>query len=282
MECATQHHLGFSLGILGAALSIEVLAVVGAGLLGTIIGSFVNVLVWRVPRELSLVSPGSACPHCGAAIRPWDNVPILSWLVLRGKCRACHAPISVRYPLVEAATGVGFAGVALVAAEDPWSWPAAFYLVTISVALGLIDLETRRLPNKIVLPSYPIAAVLIGVGIALGESTWWDGVRALVGAGLLFALYMVLALVRPGGMGYGDIKLAGVLGLYLGWWGWGALVVGGFAAFLLGGLWGIAMMALGSAGRKSRIPFGPWMLAGALIGFGGGEQLWSAYLSLST
>ncbi len=245
-------------------------------LTGLLIGSFLNVVVWRVPRGESVVNPPSHCPNCDARVRGRDNVPVLSWLLLRGKCRDCGSPISARYPLVETATAALFAVVALQF-RSSWELPAFLYLAAISVALALIDLDVKRLPNAIVLPSYPVAAALLLAPAAIDGS--WDAyVRALLGMVALFALYFVLALVYPAGMGFGDVKLAGVLGLYLGWLGWAELLVGGFAGFLLGGVVGAVLMAAGRATRKSAIPFGPFMLVGAFIGVLWGARLASWYV----
>ena len=266
------------------------------GLLGAFIGSFLNVVIFRVPQKLSIVSPPSACPKCGTRIRPWHNVPVLSWLLLRGKCAACAAPISARYPLVEVGTGLFFGVVA-------WWWISAFapnafalqeqagvaaavcllvaflYLAAITVALGLIDLDHHVLPNSIVLPSALVAAVLLAASAILtGNYTALLG--AVIGAAAMFFFYFVLAFISPRGMGMGDVKLAGVLGLYLGYLGWGALIVGGFGAFLLGGLFSVVLLLLRKAGRKSGIPFGPWMLLAAWLGIFFGETLWSGYLGL--
>jgi leader peptidase (prepilin peptidase) / N-methyltransferase len=277
------------------ALAWTIVFVVLAGILGTIIGSFLNVVVYRVPAGLSIVSPPSACPRCGAGIRPWDNIPVVSWFVLRGRCRDCSEPISPRYPLVEAATGLLFAAVAL------WLAPvigAAFvggslapvvasltellaflYLASISVALFLIDLDTRRLPNVIVVPGYVVGAVLLGV-TALLRADGGSALTAAIGAASAFAFYFLLAVVRPGGMGFGDVKLAGVLGLFLGWIGVGTLIVGLFSAFLLGGLLSIALVVIKKAGRRTAVTFGPLMLVGAWIGVFFGETIASAYLAL--
>lgn len=244
--------------------------------LGLAVGSFLNVVVWRVPRGESVVSPPSACPRCGRRIRPWDNVPVLSWLVLRGRCRDCSEPISVRYPLVEAGTALVFVLVALRFGVSA-AVPAYLYLGAIAVALALIDLDTHRLPNAIVLPSYPVLAALLTLA-SWGEGDWDALLRALIGGVVLYGLYFLMLLVYPAGMGFGDVKLAGLLGAALAWIGWGSLVVGGFAAFLLGGLFSVGLLVSRRAGRKTGIPFGPWMLLGAAVGVAVGEQLWAAYL----
>ncbi|WP_426592049.1 prepilin peptidase [Cellulomonas sp. McL0617] len=255
--------------------------VVLAGVVGLVIGSFLNVVVWRVPRGESVVHPPSACPRCGHAIRSRDNVPVVSWLVLRGRCRDCGNPISARYPLVEAGTGVLFALTAWFTGPS-WVLPALLYLAAISVALALIDLETHRLPDAIVLPSYGVALALLALASwnPGGEADWTALGRALIGGVAMFLVYFLLVLVYPRGMGFGDVKLAGVLGLYLGWFGWGALAIGWFSAFLLGGIFSLALVVLGRAGRKSGIPFGPWMLLGAAVGIVAGEPVWSWYLSI--
>lgn len=252
-----------------------------AGLFGLAIGSFLNVVVWRVPRGESIVHPPSACPRCGHAIRPRDNVPVLSWLLLRGRCRDCGNPISARYPLVELGTGVLFALTAWFTGAS-WVLPALLYLAAISVALALIDIDTKRLPDAIVLPSYPVALALLALASwnPGGASDWPALLRAVIGGAILYGVYLVTMLAYPPGMGFGDVKLAGVLGLYLGWFGWGTLVIGWFAAFVVGGLFSIALLVAGRAGRKSGIPFGPWMLLGAVVGIVVGESLWSWYLGV--
>ena len=245
---------------------------------GLLIGSFLNVVIWRVPRGESIVSPPSACPKCGKPITARDNVPVLSWMLLRGKCRNCQNPISSRYPIVELGTAVLF-GLTALHFGPTWALPAYLYLAAISVALALIDLDVHRLPDAIVKPSYLVAAVLLALA-SWGEDDWPALLRAAIAGVILFAFYFLLVLVYPRGMGWGDVKLAGLLGLYLGWVGWGALVVGAFSAFLLGGVFSIGLLLSRRAGRKSGIPFGPWMIAGAIVGIAFGEQLWSTYLGV--
>jgi len=232
------------------------------GLLGLAVGSFLNVVIHRVPRDESLVAPGSHCPHCGSAIRHRHNVPVLGWLLLRGKCADCAAPISARYPVVEAATGALFVAVAAKFGLS-WELPAYLYLAAVAIALAAIDLDVMRLPNAIVLPSYLVAAALL-VPVAVLHDDWAALLRGVIAAAVLWVFYKGLALI-PRGMGGGDVKLAPLLGFYLGWLGWSAVAVGAFAAFLLGGIVGAALLAVRAADRKSRIPFGPSMLAGALL-----------------
>src|ERR1700754_2278331 len=233
-----------------------------AGLLGLAVGSFLNVVIYRLPRGESLVHPGSHCPHCGHAVRNRHNIPVLAWLLLAGRCADCKARVSARYPLVEAATATLFVAVA---ARFGWSWelPAYLYLAAIAIALAAIDLDVLRLPDRIVLPSYLVALVLLTPAV-IAEHSWAAATRGAIGAVLLFAFFFVLA-VLPRGMGLGDVKLAGLLGLYLGWLGWSSMVIGAFAGFLIGGVIGVLLLVMRRAGRKSRIPFGPAMLAGAFL-----------------
>jgi leader peptidase (prepilin peptidase) / N-methyltransferase len=271
---------------------------------GLLIGSFLNVVAYRVPLRRSIVSPPSACPTCGTAIRSRDNIPVISWILLRGKCHSCRSPISARYPIVELGTGVFFAAVAVwfgvsgvsvgstaglvstsstTGAAGIVAWVLALvaflYLAAISVVLALIDFDTHTLPNRIVLPSYLVGIALLGATSVLGGD-YGALLRAGIGMAALWLAYLAMALAYPGGMGFGDVKLAGVLGLYLAWVGWGALAVGAFAAFLLGGLFSIGLIIARKAGRKSGIPFGPWMLAGVWVGIFFGESIASGYLTL--
>jgi leader peptidase (prepilin peptidase)/N-methyltransferase len=254
----------------------SVLLVVGCAFLGLLVGSFLNVVIHRVPLGESVVHPPSRCPGCGAQLRYRDNIPVVSWLLLKGRCRDCHEPISARYPLVEVLTAAVFgllAGQIGLEAE----LPAFLYLGAVGVALAMIDLDVRRLPNALTLPSYVVGIVLLGLA-ALVDDDSDSFLRALAGMAALYAFYFVLVLVYPKGMGFGDVKLAGILGLYLGWMGWGELIVGAFFGFLLGGVVGGVLMATKRANRKSAIPFGPFMLAGALLAILVGGPIAQGYL----
>lgn len=263
------------------------------GVFGSLIGSFLNVVIFRVPTGRSIVSPPSACTRCGSRIRGYDNIPVLSWLILRGRCRDCRAPISARYPTVELATGLFFAAVTIWALYGQRMIAgstlgviaglaqllAFLYLAAISVALAMIDLDTHTLPNRIVLPGYAVGVVLLGASGTLSG----DGgalLRAGVGMAAMWLLYLTMALAYPGGMGFGDVKLAGVLGLFLGFLGWQQLIVGAFAAFIFGGIFSLGLLALRKANRRSGIPFGPWMLGGAWIGVFFGAPIVTGYLAL--
>ncbi|MBA8848770.1 prepilin peptidase [Microcella alkalica] len=270
----------------------------GSAVLGALIGSFLNVVIHRAPAGVSVVHPPSGCPACGNRIRPYDNIPILSWLVLRGRCRDCATPISPRYPLVEAGTAIAFGLVAawmlsplspagaIVADAGPWGLLAGglllaayLWLAAASIALTAIDLETHRLPNIIVLPGYGVAVVgLVTPALLAGDLERLGTMAA--GAGILFAAYALMAVAWPGGMGMGDVKLAGVLGAFLGFSGWAALIVGAFGAFVLGGIVSIVLLAMRRVSRKGGIPFGPWMIAGTWVGLVLGASIAGSYLSL--
>jgi leader peptidase (prepilin peptidase)/N-methyltransferase len=248
------------------------------GLVGLAVGSFLNVVIHRLPRGESLIRPGSRCTGCGTAIRARHNIPVLSWLYLRGRCATCGDRIGLRYPLVELATAALF--VAMTARFGvSAALPAYLYLAAITVALAMIDIDVQRLPNAIVLPSYVIGVALL-VPAVVADGDWRSGVRALLAMALLWTGYCALALVYPGGMGFGDVKLAGVLGLYLGWLGWSSVLVGAFAGFLLGGVVGVALLAAGRAGRKTALPFGPYMLAGAMLALFAAAPVVSWYQNL--
>jgi leader peptidase (prepilin peptidase) / N-methyltransferase len=231
-----------------------------AGLSGLIWGSFLNVLVYRVPRGLSIVHPGSACPGCGTPIRPVDNVPVVSYLVLAGRCRTCRKGISPEYPLVEFGTGILFAGAAAVL---PSPWQAAFVapFLGLMLAFALIDVRHRIIPNAVVLPSLAVfgcaALVLDLAGAPVSATGALYGMLAY-GGGLF-----LIALVAPGGMGMGDVKLAALIGLVLGGLGLRYVAVAAGLGILAGGVGGVVALARGR-GRKDAIPFGPYLAAGAI------------------
>jgi leader peptidase (prepilin peptidase) / N-methyltransferase len=250
------------------------------GLLGLAIGSFLNVVIWRVPRGESVVHPPSHCPTCDAVISPRDNIPVVSWLVLRGRCRSCESHISARYPLVELGTAALFVafGIRFGIHAD---LPAYLYIAAVGIALAMIDIDLLRLPDILTLPSYPIGLVLLGI------AAWVDDaphafVRAVLGMVVLAAFYGLVWLLYPSGMGLGDVKLAGVVGLYLAWLGWGQLAVGAFSAFLVGAIVSVAIVSVKGGDRKTRVPFGPFMLLGLLIGIFAGHSLAHAYTQLTS
>ncbi|MDP1719859.1 MAG: prepilin peptidase [Candidatus Nanopelagicaceae bacterium] len=257
--------------------------VIVAGILGLTVGSFLNVVIYRVPLRQSVVSPPSACPQCKARIRGCDNIPVLSWLLLRGKCRTCGSAISARYPMVEFGTAILFALVARKFENSNshvvFLLIAFLYLAAITIALALIDLSTHTLPNAIVLPGYVVGSTLLAFdGFVSGD--YRALIRAVVGATVMWLLYLAMALMYPDGMGFGDVKFAGVLGLFLGYLGWDVLVTGAFAAFVLGGVFALALILFKKTSLKSGIPFGPWMVAGAWLGVFFGVQIIQGYLSI--
>ena len=237
------------------------------GVVGALIGSFLNVVIHRLPRGESLVTPRSSCPDCGTQIRARDNVPVLSWLLLRGRCRDCGARISPRYPLVELVTAAAFVAVALshgVDAQLALTLPFAAMLI----AVAGIDLDHRIIPNKILAPM----AVWAVAGSALIRPE--ELPELLIAGAAAFAFLLAAALAYPAGMGMGDVKLAGVMGLYLGAAIAPALLVG----FLAGSLVGIGLMRRhGSGARKTGVPFAPFLALGGLVGLLVGPELVQLY-----
>ena len=249
-------------------------------------GSFVNVVVHRVPAGLSVVRPRSACPACGHEVRERDNVPVVSWLLLRGRCRDCRVRIPLRYPAVEAGTAVLFAVVALAETRPPVLL-ACLVVAGAGVALALIDLDHGRLPFAVT----GTAALLAGAALLSGWTTTWalqgsstaagQLVGPLVGVLAWGGVYAALWAVTAGrGMGLGDVALAPLLGLVLGAVGVSAAVVGLALGFALGAVGSLLLMGLGTVRRGQRIPFGPFMLAGAGLGLVAGEPLAIGYLRL--
>jgi leader peptidase (prepilin peptidase)/N-methyltransferase len=234
---------------------------------GLLIGSFLNVVAYRLPRGESLVKPRSRCTTCGTEVRAIDNVPILSWLFLRGRCRHCKAQISPRYPLVELLTAVVFAAVVLARGATPellLDLPFAAMLI----AVAEIDFEYEIIPNKIVYPMavWGVAACAIAEPSKLPEH--------LIAGAAAFTFLLVAALAYPAGMGMGDVKLAGVMGLYLG----AAVAPGMLVAFLTGSVVGIAIMVRqGVRARKQRVPFAPFLALGGLVGLVAGPELIDLY-----
>jgi leader peptidase (prepilin peptidase)/N-methyltransferase len=265
------------------ALPLAAAASVGAAAFGLVVGWYLTLVIRRVPRGESTLARTSVCPRCAHRICARDNVPVLSWLRLRGRCRDCGERIPARYPLIELGTALAFAvvtaGVLFGRPERAAAIPALLLLAALSIALGLIDIDTHRLPNAIVLPAYPAALTLLLLASAV-YADWAALGRAAAGAAVLFLFYFALAVITPRGMGFGDVKLAGVLGLYLGWFGWAELLVGASAAFLLGGGYALALLVMRRATRRSGLPFGPWMLMGAWVGIVSGDALARSYLAL--
>jgi leader peptidase (prepilin peptidase)/N-methyltransferase len=240
-------------------------AAVLAGIFGAIIGSFLNVVAYRLPRGESLSHPPSRCPNCGAPVKPYDNIPVLSWLLLRGRCRNCGNPISARYPIVEAGTGLLCALVVIVKGAEAEAI-IGIVLVFILVPVTLIDLDTTTIPNKITYPGFVVGVILVAVLLGTDEL-----VESLIASAAAGGFLFVAWFLYPRGMGLGDVKLAFVMGIYLG----KAVAPAMFVAFIAGALVGGVIIArMGVAqGRKAGIPFGPWLALGGVVGLLAGDEI---------
>jgi leader peptidase (prepilin peptidase)/N-methyltransferase len=251
--------------------------VVLAGLVGLVLGSFATLVAYRVPRGGSIVRGRSRCPRCDHVITASENIPLLSYLVQRGRCRHCGTKISARYPLIELSTSALFVA-ALLRFGISW-WGAVFAgLFWVLVVLTVIDLEHRRLPDRVVYPAFVTGWLALGALALIDGTTGRLGgaaIGALIFGGFLFAV----AFAYPAGMGGGDVKLALVLGTFLGYLGGFKLVLAGmFFSFVLGGLAGVAVVLARGGGRKTQVPFGPFLAAGTVIAILAGESVVRAYL----
>lgn len=244
-------------------------ALAPAALFGLIIGSFLNVVAWRLPRGESLVKPRSKCPGCGTQLKAYDNIPVFSWLVLRGRCRGCGARISARYPVVEAATALLYVGVVAAEHDDALRCVLGLAMVTFLVPIAVIDLDLKRIPNALTGP----AAVVAVVASALLDPSFLP--EQLIAGAAALAFFLIPAVLSKKGMGMGDVKLAGVLGLYLG----AAVAPALFIALIVGVVVGVAIVASQGVtrGRKVKVPFGPFMALGAVVAFFAGSGLLDAY-----
>ena len=220
--------------------------------------------------------PPSICPGCDGEIAPYDNVPVVSWLVLRGRCRRCGIRISARYPLVELACAGLWVAMALRFGAT-WELPAYLVLVSGLLALSLIDFDTFLLPDRIVYPLSATLVVLFGLAAILDDAGS-DLVRALLGGLAAFAFFLTVHLIAPRGMGFGDVKLSFSLGLALGWLSWGSVFVGLFLGFLLGAVIGVLLIATGLRTRRDHVPFGPFLAAGTMLAILFGQSLLDLYL----
>lgn len=257
-------------------MTLRLLLDVYAALVGLIAGSYLNVVIHRLPRQLSTVLPRSRCPQCGSLIRPYDNIPVLSWLLLRGRCRTCKSPISARYPFVEALTASLFV-LAVERFGPTRSAVVAAGLSALLLALAAIDLEHLILPDKLTIPG-------IVVGVALQPWIGWVGVRgaligAALGAGILLVAYGGWWLVRrEEGLGLGDVKMLALVGAFLGWRG---VVVTLFLGALAGAVVGVTLLVARRGDAKSRLPFGTFLAAGALVALYFGPELVNGYLTVA-
>jgi leader peptidase (prepilin peptidase)/N-methyltransferase len=252
------------------------LLVVVCGVLGLMIGSFLNVVIHRVPAGESVVKPRSRCPNCGTELANRDNIPVISWLVLRGKCRTCAHPISPRYPIVEGLTGLLFAAMAAKFGFEP-ELPAFLVLTAFLIALSAIDLDTFLLPKKLVWPAFFSGVVLLGIASFVhGDMT--SAVEAAIGGAAAFAFLYAVRFVYPKGMGFGDVRLSPVLGMHLGWLMLGQVAIGLFLSFALSAVVGVGLIAAGIKTRKDRVPFGPFLAAGTLLCVFVGEAIQRFYV----
>lgn len=245
-------------------------------LFGLVVGSFLTVVVARMPQGESIVRPRSRCPGCGSGIRPRDNIPVLSWLLRKGKCRDCNERISIRYPLTEVANAALWVAAFLQFRDELYVALVVSCFFSVLLAISLIDVERKVIPNRIIYPAVPVFAVALVVGELLGDDV--DLWRALVGFAAYGGALLVINLVYPRGMGMGDVKLAAFIGLVLGSFGLGLVAVATALGVLLGGLGGVLAMAFGSKGRKSAIPFGPFMASGAVLSVFFGAEIADWYL----
>jgi leader peptidase (prepilin peptidase)/N-methyltransferase len=237
---------------------------------GLLIGSFLNVCIYRLPRRESIVFPASRCPACGAGIRPWDNVPVLAWFWLHGRCRDCAASISWRYPSIEAANGVAYG---LIAWRFGFTADALIYAAFFSALLVItvIDFDFQIIPDRISLPGIPIA---FASALSLGHITWWE---SLLGAALPAVLFMAIIILSRGGMGLGDVKLIAMIGALV---GWKLALLTIFVGAVAGSVVGIALMVFQGKGRKTAVPFGPFLSLGAVVSVSCGTPLIQWYLGL--
>lgn len=246
--------------------------------IGLIIGSFLNVVIARVPEGRSIVRPRSACGSCGHVISARDNIPVFSWVLLRGHCRHCHAVISARYPIVELATALFWLVLfGWAATNNSWAvLPVLLVVASAAIALFCIDLDCHRLPDAIVLPLLAVTIFGIAVPVLLGSIDWLGPVLgALVWVMVIGLLWLG---TKGRGMGFGDVKLAPVLGAVAGLAGAGAAGVGLMASFVLGAIVGVGLRLAGRNARGQALAFGPFLIIGAFLGLLAGAGIWSAYL----
>ena len=253
--------------------------IVSCGVLGLLIGSFLNVVIYRVPRKLSIVRPPSACPTCHTPIRARDNVPVISWLVLRGRCRSCATSISPRYPIVEITTAILFAGVAARVGYRA-DLPALLVIVAGLFALAIIDAELMVLPRRIV---YVVLALEVAgfVGASANLHQWHRLAVAIVVGIVWFTIFFTINAVSPRALGFGDVRLALVLGFALGWLGVGYAILGFFTANLVGVIVGVTLLAFKRIERSQAIPYGVFLAIGAYVAIYAGPEILAPFQGLT-
>ena len=245
------------------------------GLIGLAVGSFLNVVIARVPERQSVVRPRSRCPRCDAPLSSRDNVPVVSWLLLRGRCRSCRGDISLRYPVVEVSTAALFVAAAVRLGPDP-ALPAFLVVFAALLAISAVDLERFIVPNRILYPALFLAAPLLVVAAAL-DRDWSSLLGAALGGALAWALLFAIHMASPRGMGFGDVRLAGLVGMLLGWLGIGHVLLALFLGFLSAAVVGVGLVALRLRTRKDKVPFGPFLALGAVLAVLFGSPILSWY-----
>lgn len=252
-------------------MSSYALVVVISAVAGLAVGSFLNVVIHRVPLRISVSKPRSRCPRCQVAVAPRDNIPLISWLVLRGRCRSCSEPISWRYPMVEALTAGLFVLMVARFGVDP-AVPAFCVLMAFLLAVSAIDIEHFIVPNRLVYPTLVLTVGLLVAAAAAGGKWEWLG-RAALGGVIGFVALGTIHVIQPRGMGFGDVRMAGMVGIYLGWLGLADVLVGLFLAFLTAGVIGAALVVFAGKGAKTKVPFAPFLALGTFLTVIWGRQI---------
>jgi leader peptidase (prepilin peptidase) / N-methyltransferase len=250
----------------------------GCALLGLVIGSFLNVVIYRVPRDESVVSPRSRCPSCGTLIKGYDNVPVISWLLLHGRCRTCRTSISPRYLFVELGCGAVFAGLAARLGYN-YDLPAFLVLFAGLIALACIDVEHLTLPKKIVYPTLALESLLL-LGAAARTNEWDKLLVAVICSLAWFVLFFLMNFASPKILGFGDVRLALLLGLGLGWFGWRYIILGFFAANLIGAIVGVTLIGMKKMSRSQPIPYGVFLAVGTAFAVFAGPEIISSLSNL--
>lgn len=247
------------------------------GVLGLAIGSFLNVVIHRVPKKESVIRPRSRCPSCSTQLAERDNIPVISWLILGGKCRSCGEPISIRYPLVELLTAALFAAAGIRFAAHPEVIPAYLVFFACLISVSAIDLDEWIIPNRIIYPTLFASVPLLLLAAVVGHR-WHSFEHAAIGGVAGFVALYIVHFISPKGMGFGDVRLVGIIGIYMGWLSLLHVFVGVFLGFLVASVVGVALMVARRKGRKDYVPFGPFLALGAVVAVFVGTPIIHAWL----